>query len=225
MTEEIRQTCRPQKTRYGSWYRSADWEEDISCYGVSHILRVLHQTMAYDFLTLRAWTVNNITKTNVVIAVCIMEECRECVAYVVEGHNKAWKKAWQRWVVFETLDDSEEPWKWVLRWLNEELDLSTDDVTSSEEKWDILFWIQDEQWIICARAKVFLVILKTGTRVQNIHWSEIQERWIMSMDDLQRIPPHELRPWTLMALEIVQDVPERGIPTLYVKDWIIVDKF
>lgn len=105
---------------------------------------------------------------NAVILVCFIGDVRDRVVTVIEAESKPWKQKWQTWVVFETCKEWENDDVAVQRALVEELDLTSDDVSHIEGKWDFLMDIESSSTRILFWARVFLVQLKASTRIKEV---------------------------------------------------------
>ena len=134
-----------------------------------------------------------------VILVCFIWSVRDSVITVIEWENRPWKKRWQTGVVFETLNDWEDETTWIGRALQEELHLTMDDVENAVLKWDFLLDIDATPSSILFGASVYLIQLKTSTRIQkdigNPEILAIEPRLIASLNG-------DTRPWTKTAIGI-----------------------
>ena len=162
-----------------------------------------------------------------VIVVCVIWETRDRVAFVVENEERAWKLPGQIWVVFETMKPGEIPDVTARRWLKEELDVLWNEVDFIVEKGWLILHIEDEGKKIVSKARVLLAQLKMGTQIKGIlDTSELQERGMMTVEEMRSKSSEKLRPGTLEALEIALSNESGMIELtniLHVKNAVVID--
>ena len=169
-----------------------------------------------------SWKEQQVVHKRWIVLACFIGEVRNQVVCVVEGQSKPWKKKGQTGIVFETLEEWEEPNnEAIYRALKEELDLTDREVVENiEEKRGFILDIDAEKERIIFTATVFLVQLKRGTQILNLvgPGDELQSRGMREVISLN----WDTRPGTLLALKLAiwsYDKPN-PMPFVTVKDGV-----
>ena len=125
---------------------------------------------------------------------------------VLENENKAWKKAWQRSTVMETIENTDNcVIDAVKRWLNEELGVALD---KWEKIWPensiIQFYVYDSKSDKVYQIYLYLydVILSDFQVKQALNFTnwEVGKVKLVSLQDIKKDKIVPLRPWTKEVL-------------------------